>query len=62
VSDEPEPAGRIERQEAVAFALDLLERLPANQREALVLKFQHGLRYREVPSGAHRASREFERS
>jgi len=42
------PAGEAERRDSVSRVLGALERLPANQREVLRLKFQHGLSYREI--------------
>ena len=37
-----------ERRDAAARVLDLLETLPASQREVIRLKFQNGFSYREI--------------
>jgi RNA polymerase sigma-70 factor (ECF subfamily) len=42
------PAGKAERADSVSRVLRALSGLPANQREVLRLKFQHGLSYREI--------------
>jgi RNA polymerase sigma factor (sigma-70 family) len=47
-SPEPDPADALERRDAAARALDLLDGLPTNQREVLRLKFQNGFSYREI--------------
>ena len=44
----PDPAMAVERSESAADVLRMLERLPENQREAIVLKFGHGLSYKEI--------------
>jgi RNA polymerase sigma-70 factor (ECF subfamily) len=44
----PDPAGAVERTESATEVLRMLERLPENQREAIVLKFGHGLSYKEI--------------
>jgi len=44
------PADQLERKEKLAMVLELLETLPANQREVIILKFQHGLSYKEISS------------
>ena len=43
-----DPAGGAETRDAAAAALRALESLPEKQREALRLRLQHGLSYREV--------------
>jgi RNA polymerase sigma-70 factor (ECF subfamily) len=43
-----DPAQAAERSEGAARVLRQLETLPANQREVLRLKFQHGFAYREI--------------
>ena len=47
-SPDPTPPDAAERRESAARVLDLLEGLPANQREAIRLKFQNGFSYREI--------------
>jgi RNA polymerase sigma-70 factor (ECF subfamily) len=44
----PDPAIAVERTESAADVLRMIERLPENQREAIVLKFGHGLSYKEI--------------
>ena len=44
----PSPAAVVERRDSAAQVLDLVDRLPANQQEAIRLKFQSGLSYREI--------------
>lgn len=46
-AEEPHTAA-IERSESVSRVMEAMERLPENQREALRLKFQHGLSYKEI--------------
>jgi len=43
-----DPSAAIERRETVGRISAMLETLPANQREAIRLKVQHGLSYREI--------------
>jgi len=43
-----DPGPRAEARDAAAQALLALDRLPDGQQEALRLKFQHGLRYRDI--------------
>ena len=47
-SPEPTPAEAAERRESAANVLELLERLPASQREVIRLKFQNGFSYQEI--------------
>ena len=47
-SAEPDPASAIERSESAAEVMRMLERLPENQKEAITLKFGHGLSYKEI--------------
>jgi RNA polymerase sigma-70 factor (ECF subfamily) len=47
-SPDPDPAAVSEQREAVEQVLGLLEKLPANQREVIRLKFQNGFSYREI--------------
>lgn len=47
-SPDPGPADVAEDRESAARVLDLLEGLPASQREAIRLKFQNGFSYREI--------------
>lgn len=47
-SAEPDPADSIEMRDAAARVIDLLEALPASQREVIRLKFQNGFSYREI--------------
>lgn len=44
----PSPELVVERRDAAAQVLGLVDRLPANQQEAIRLKFQSGLSYREI--------------
>jgi RNA polymerase sigma-70 factor (ECF subfamily) len=44
----PSPGALVERQDSAAQVLDMIDRLPANQQEAIRLKFQSGLSYREI--------------
>ena len=43
-----DPTARLEASDELARVRGLVERLPAKQREAIRLKFQHGLSYREI--------------
>ena len=45
-----DPSARLETQDSFAHVLETLERLPEKQQEALRLKFQHGLSYKEIAS------------
>lgn len=47
-SPEPSPADGAENREEGQNLLSLLERLPANQREAIRLKFLHDMSYKEI--------------
>jgi len=47
-STSPDPATALERSESTAEVLRMLERLPENQKEAITLKFGHGLSYKEI--------------
>ena len=47
-SAEPGPAEVVERREATAQILGLLEALPPGQREVIRLKFQNGFSYQEI--------------
>lgn len=47
-SPDPGPPEVIERRDAAARVLDLLEALPDSQREVIRLKFQNGFSYREI--------------
>ncbi len=47
-SAEPDPAVQLERRDAAALALQILDALPVNQREVIRLKFQNGFSYREI--------------
>ena len=47
-SREPTPAAAAETNDQAGRALRFLQRLPENQREVVVLKFQHALSYREI--------------
>jgi RNA polymerase sigma-70 factor (ECF subfamily) len=38
----------IERRESASLVLQLLEKLPTNQREVIRLKFQNGFSYKEI--------------
>jgi RNA polymerase sigma-70 factor (ECF subfamily) len=48
LSTDPAPLEAIERQELGRRVLELMENLPANQREVLRLKFQNGFSYQEI--------------
>jgi RNA polymerase sigma-70 factor (ECF subfamily) len=48
LSPEPAPLDAVERRELGQRVLELLETLPANQREVLRLKFQNGFSYQEI--------------
>ena len=43
-----EPHQKVEQGESTGLALETLETLPANQKEVLRLKFQHGLSYQQI--------------
>jgi RNA polymerase sigma-70 factor (ECF subfamily) len=47
-SEEPGPAAALESRELAGSLLQLLESLPANQREVIRLKFQNDLSYKEI--------------
>lgn len=47
-SDAPDPQAAMEQSESTAEMIQMLERLPENQREAITLKFGHGLSYKEI--------------
>lgn len=47
-SADPDPADVVERRESATKILDLLETLPAGQREVIRLKFQNGFSYQEI--------------
>ena len=47
-SSAPAPASVAEGKEAVSQVLSVLDTLPANQREVVLLKFQGGLSYKEI--------------
>jgi RNA polymerase sigma-70 factor (ECF subfamily) len=47
-SQEPDPAVAAETRDQLGRALRFLRRLPENQREVLVLKFQNALSYQEI--------------
>lgn len=44
----PRPAERLEQSESAAHILRLIDALPENQQDVIVLKFQHGLSYKEI--------------
>src|SRR5262249_47320055 len=48
LSPDPSPPDTVEKRDSAARVLDMLERLPASQREAIRLKFQSGFSYREI--------------
>ena len=47
-SEAPQPDDVAERNESVSRVLELLNQLPDNQQEVVRLKFQGGLKYREI--------------
>ena len=48
LSTDPAPLEAIERQELGRRVVELMDNLPANQREVLRLKFQNGFSYQEI--------------
>ncbi len=50
---DPGPAEQLERKEAGAFLLRILETLPPRQQEVLQLKFQNDLSYQEISEITH---------
>jgi RNA polymerase sigma-70 factor (ECF subfamily) len=48
LSPDPSPPDAVEQRDSAAQVLELLERLPSSQREAIRLKFQNGFSYREI--------------
>lgn len=44
----PPPDRLVEERESAAHALKLLQHLPDNQQEVVILKFQHGLSYKQI--------------
>ncbi len=48
LSPDSGPLDTVANRDSAAQVLELLERLPASQREALRLKFQNGFSYREI--------------
>jgi RNA polymerase sigma-70 factor (ECF subfamily) len=47
-SDEPNPAALLEKREMAGSLVRLLDKLSANQREVIRLKFQNDLSYKEI--------------
>jgi len=43
-----DPLAALEQTESTAEVMQMLERLPENQKEAITLKFGHGLSYKEI--------------
>jgi RNA polymerase sigma factor (sigma-70 family) len=48
LTDATAPCAGLERKEEAGRVIDAFETLPSNQREAIHLKFNHGLRYRDI--------------
>ena len=48
LSPDPSPLDAVADRDSAAQVLELLERLPSSQREAIRLKFQNGFSYREI--------------
>lgn len=48
LSNAPGPLDAVERQDLGRRVLELMESLPANQREVIRLKFQNGFSYQEI--------------
>ncbi len=48
VSEEPEPGATLEQEETLSKVLNSMKALPDSQQEVLLLKFRHGLAYREI--------------
>ena len=47
-SPDSSPDESAERKDSTSHVLRLLSRLPENQQEAIRLKFQHGMSYRQI--------------
>lgn len=47
-SSAPDPATEVEQGESAAEVMRMLHDLPDGQKEAIVLKFGHGLSYKEI--------------
>jgi RNA polymerase sigma factor (sigma-70 family) len=47
-SEAPDPAAAAEQADSAGEVMRMLGRLPENQKEAIVLKFGHGLSYKEI--------------
>jgi RNA polymerase sigma-70 factor (ECF subfamily) len=47
-SHDPGPSEVLERRESASIILQLLEKLPPNQRDVIRLKFQNGFSYKEI--------------
>lgn len=47
-STSPDPAACAEQSESAQEVLRMLDRLPENQKEAIALKFGHGLSYKQI--------------
>jgi RNA polymerase sigma factor (sigma-70 family) len=48
VGTDPSPTAVMEKKERVGKVLEVIASLPSNQQEAIRLKFQQGLRYRQI--------------
>ena len=46
--EEPNPSGQLESDESLAAVMRYLDRLPTNQKEVILLKFQQGMSYKEI--------------
>jgi len=47
-ADSADPLAAMEKYESTAEVMQMLEKLPENQKEAITLKFGHGLSYKEI--------------
>ena len=47
-SASPEPLAALEQSESAGEVMRMLERLPENQKEAITLKFGHGMSYKQI--------------
>lgn len=46
--EDANPAGQLENDESMAAVMGYLDRLPNNQKEVILLKFQQGMSYKEI--------------
>ncbi len=48
LSTDPNPPDLVEQHELASRVVDMIDNLPANQREVIRLKFQNGFSYQEI--------------